>query len=256
VKRLAPLALALLLIPAIARAQLQSVGDVQQLQETLDSSILDVYEGTVSAQTGQQLDHAWQAVASDLSSPGARCLVPSNLTSTTPDRMAARIGASRGLLQQIAALEMLENQRAGKVIPTQAWRDLITLPKFANADEGGLLLQQTPDQVRQPGVTQSLAKEDVGWQVTRTRQLFDELQRTIASGEATAPYVTAKLTEIQALANFPAPLLEAAGVKTAPRTPPPPPSPPGATASRPPCPISSPLPTSPASSACSPASST
>jgi high-affinity iron transporter len=211
-KRLASIALSLLLIPTLLKGQVQVVDDVHQLQEKLDSSILDVYEGTVSPQTGQDLAKAWQTVSADLSSSAAKALVPTDWSASTPNEMATKIGASRGLIQQIAALEMLENQRAGRVTLTQTWRDLITLPKFANADEGGLLLQQASDQVKQPGVTQSLAKEYVGWQVTRTRQLFDELQQTMASGEATAPYTTVKLTEIQTLSSFPTPLLQAAGV--------------------------------------------
>jgi len=215
VKRLAPLTFTLFLVSAaLLRAQVPVVDDVHQLQEKLDSSILDVYEGNISPQTVQEIDKAWQAVSADLSSSEARSLVPPTLSISNPNETAASIGASRGRLEQIAALEMLEDQRAGRVSQTQAWRDLITLPKFANADDGGLLLQQTPDQVKQPGVTQSLAKEYVGWQVTRTRQLFDELQRMMASGEATPEYVAAKLAEIQALSNFPAPLLQAAGVTT------------------------------------------
>ena len=108
---------------------------------------------------------------------------------------------------------MLASQRAGRVAEAQAWRDLITLPKFANADDGGLLLQQSADQVRQPGVTASLAKEYVGWQVTRARQLFDELQHTVNVGDGTALYAESKLAEIGDLARFPAPLLQAAGLK-------------------------------------------
>ena len=211
-KRFAFIPLALLLVPALAGAQVQVVDDVHQLQEKLDSSILDVYEGAQTDQTAQDLNRAWQVVAGDLTSPDAKALVPADWSNSSSDALASEIGASRARLQQIAALEMLANQRAGNVVPTQAWRDLITLPKFANADEGGLLLQQAPDQIKQPGVSQSLAKEYVGWQVTRTRQLFDELQRLMASGEATAPYVMAKLAEIQALSSFPAPLLQAAGV--------------------------------------------
>ena len=213
-KRLKPIALALLLVPTLLAAQVPVVDRVHDLQDRLDSSILDVYEGTVTPQTGQDIDQAWQVVAADLSGPEARALVPTDFSTVSPNEMAAKIGTSRGKIQQIAALEMLENQQAGQVTQTQTWRDLITLPKFANADEGGLLLQQPSDQVKQPGVSQSLAKEYVGWQVTRTRQLFDELQRMLANGEATEPYTIAKLAEIQTLANFPTPLLQAAGVPT------------------------------------------
>ena len=219
-KRLVPIALALLLAPAllIADVSVPVVDRVHQLQDKLDSSILDVYENTLTPQTGTGLNQAWQAVAADISSTEARALVPANFSTVSSNEMAQKIGTSRGEIQQIAALEMLENQRAGQITATQTWRDLITLPKFANADDGGLLLQQTPDQVREPGVTQSLAKEYVGWQVTRTRQLFDELQRMLANGEATEPYVISKMAEIQTLANFPTSLLQAAGVATTART--------------------------------------
>jgi high-affinity iron transporter len=212
-KRLVPLAL-LLLLPGLLRAQEKAVEDVHQLQEKLDGAILDVYEGNVFPTSVMDLNQGWQLVSSDLSSGAARALVPSPVGSASLNELAAQIGSSRGRLEQIAALDMLENQRAGRVIPTQTWRDLITLPKFANADEGGLLLQQSAGEVRQPAVTRSLAREYVGWQVTRTRQLFDELQHTLSRGEATEPYVTVKTTEIQALASFPLPLLQACGLTT------------------------------------------
>ena len=141
------------LVPALAGAQVQVVDDVHQLQEKLDSSILDVYENTQTDQTAQDLNRAWQVVAGDITSPEARAMVPADWSNSSDDVLASEIGASRARLQQIAALEMLAHQRAGDVVPTQAWRDLITLPKFANADEGGLLLQQAPDQIKQAGVT-------------------------------------------------------------------------------------------------------
>ena len=207
---------AALLCPGAVRAQGKAAADVHQLQERLDGAILDAYEGNVPPETAAGLDEAWQAVAGDLTDDTARSLVVAGFSSTvSPDEMAAKIGESRARLQQIAALEMLANQRAGRVPETQAWRDLITLPKFANADDGALLLQQSPEQVRQPGVTASLAKEDVGWQVTRVRQLFDELQHAVAVGDATDPYAEAKLAEIRNLARFPAPLLQAAGLSEA-----------------------------------------
>jgi high-affinity iron transporter len=195
-----------------SQARAGVVDDFHQLQSQLDSAILDVYDGTASTQTGQSLAQAWQTLKADLSDRTARSLVPADFSYQSPAELAARIGASRGLLQQIAALEMLAHQRSGKVAEAQAWRDMVTLPKFANADDGGLLLQQPPDQVRQPAVTQALAREYIGWQVTRTRQLFDALQHTTATGQANEAYVRAKLAEIQALSQFPLSLLQAAGI--------------------------------------------
>jgi high-affinity iron transporter len=189
------------------------VDEFHQVQDQLDSSILDTYDGIASVQTGQNLGHAWQMLKADLTDATARSLAPGDFSFQSQEELAAKIGKSRGLLQQIAALEMLANQQAGHVPQAQAWRDMVTLPKFANADEGGLLLQQSSDQVRLSGVTQALAKEYVGWQVTRTRQLLDAMLHSMTAGEATDAYVGAKVAEIQTLADFPKPLLDAAGVK-------------------------------------------
>jgi high-affinity iron transporter len=193
--------------------------DVHGLQDKLDSAILDAYEGNVPDAELVDLDSAWRAVAGDLTTDPARELVVTDFAHTPISGVTEKIGESRARLQQIAALEMLASQQAGQVEQARASRALIALPKFGNADDGALLLQEDTDKVRAPGVTQTLAREYIGWQVTRTRQLFDESQHAIASGDATAPYVQGKLAEIRALAAFPAPLLQAAGVKNAPPAP-------------------------------------
>jgi high-affinity iron transporter len=213
------LALLALLLAPCAQMRAGVVDDFHQVQARLDSSILDVYDDTATDQTGLSLQQAWGVLASDLVSPEARALVPTDFSSAAPPpELAAKIGRSRALLQQVAALEVLANQRAGNVQATQAWRDMVTLPKFANADEGGLLLQQPPDQVRQPGVSTALAREYIGWQVTRTRQLLDALQHAMQSGAATGAFVQAKLAEVQALSSFPPSLMQAAGLTPTQRT--------------------------------------
>jgi high-affinity iron transporter len=190
--------------------------DFHTVQGQLDSSILDVYDGTNLPQSAQAIAKAWQALRVDLTDDTARSLVPDDLSFTSPADLAGKIGTGRAQLEQIAALEELAHQRASQVVEAQAWRDLITLPQFANADDGGLMLQLPVDQVRQPGVTEALSREYIGWQVSRSRQLMDALQHTMAAGEATDTYVQAKLAEVQALANFPAPLLVAASLNAPP----------------------------------------
>ena len=201
---------------SVARAPGDTGDDFHHLQRQLDSTVLDLYEGSVTAQTGDELKQGWDSVAKDLTDPAARALVPADFSFRTPDELAAKIGTSRALLQHMAALEMLVEQRAGNVIPTQTWRDVITLPKFANADDGGLLLQQSADKVRQPSVTEALAKEYVGWEATRTRQLMDHFQRALSKGEANETFIQSNLAEVRTLSHFPASLLSAAGVKTPP----------------------------------------
>jgi high-affinity iron transporter len=198
--------LVLLALPASADV----VSDYHDVQDKLDSAILDAYDNTATPQTAQDLAQAWAKLKGDMRDPAALALVPTDFTFSTPDQLAAKIGASRALLEHVAALEMLASQRDGQVLAAQQWRDMITLPQFGNADDGGLLLQQPADQVQQPGVTLALAKEEIGWQVARVRQVADALQHAMSGGEATGAYVQAKLAEISTLAQFPEPLLAAA----------------------------------------------
>jgi high-affinity iron transporter len=207
----------LVLALAVAPVRADVVIDFHQVQDGLDSAILDAYDNTATPQTTQDLTQAWHALKTDVVDPNAQALVPTDFTFKSPEELAGKIGTSRALLEHVAALEMLAAQRDGRVLAAQTWRDMITLPKFANADDGGLLLQQAPDQVRQPGVTSALGKEYIGWQVTRTRQILDALQHTMAAGEANQAYVRAKLSEIDTLSQFPKPLFAAAGL-TAPAT--------------------------------------
>ncbi len=186
--------------------------DYHRFQQRIDEALLDIYGGEVPPQTVPELTQDAAALRGDLGSPAALALLPADFASDSPVQLAAKLGAVRAALQQIAALEMIDHQRAGQTAAAEAWRVLILLPQFANADDGGLLLQQPPEQARQPGVTQALAKEYVAWQVTRTRQLFDRLQHAIAADDVDAAFLQASLAEIQTLSQFPAPILQAAGV--------------------------------------------
>ena len=222
-KTLLPIAASLaslLCAPAQAPGSSQDLragDDVHALQDKVDSAILDAYEGHVPDAELADLDAAWHAVAQDCTTTESRSLAQVNFAGISVENVSARIGLSRARLQQIAALEMLAHQQKGEITQARTWRALITLPKFANADDGALLLQQDdPEKVRQESVTQTLAREYVGWQVTRTRQLFDELQHAIASDDATAPYVQGKLAEIATLTTFPPVLLHAAKAPAAP----------------------------------------
>ena len=103
---------------------------------------------------------------------------------------------------------------AGKIAETQAWRAVITLPKYANAVDGALLLQQS-ERVSQSAISQVLTREYLTWQVMRVRQLLDYLQQGVANGEASDAFIDANTSEILALANFPTELLKTAGLPEA-----------------------------------------
>ena len=133
----------------------------------------------------------WKPCAPALQSDAARRLVDTAARSATTASIAAQIGMARGILQQVAALEMLQEQSAGNIAKAREWRSVIALPKYANAVDGALLLQQPVERARQPEIGQVLAREDLTWQVMRTRQLLDYLQEGAAQGEATDAFIDA-----------------------------------------------------------------
>ena len=187
--------------------------DFHGLKDRIDTALLDIYGGDVPSQTVPELQGLATALRADLHAPGAAALLPVDFPTDSKEHLAALLGSTRGAMQQAAALEVLDNQRAGRAAQAEAWRVMITLPQFANADDGGLLLQQPPAEASQPGVTEALAKEYVAWQATRVRQLLDGLQHAIASDSVDAAYLQASLSEVQTLSQFPASILAAAGVK-------------------------------------------
>ncbi len=210
-KKLLSLTLALGAWFGIARAD--QVDDFHALRDRIDTALLDIYGGSLPDGTTAELQAAATALRADLNAPGARDLLPASFSADDKERLAGVLGSLRGTLQHVAALETLDNQRAGRAAAAEAWRVMITLPQFANADDGGLLLQQPPAEASQPGVTQALAKEYVVWQVERVRQLFDALQHAIANDSVDAAFLAASLSEVRTLSQFPKSILDAAGVK-------------------------------------------
>ena len=188
--------------------------DFHRLKDRIDTALLDIYGGDVPAQTAPELHQFAIALQVDLTAPGAAAMSPTDFQTDSKEHLAALLGSTRAAMQQAAALEVLANQRAGRSAEAEAWRVMITLPQFANADDGGLLLQQPSAEASQPGVTEALAKEYVAWQVARVRQLLDGLQHAIASDSVDEAFLDASLSEVRGLNQFPVPILEAAGVKS------------------------------------------
>jgi high-affinity iron transporter len=189
--------------------------DFQALQGQLNDAVLDVYAGTpLTAENSPETTMA--AFAPGLRSPAARRLLAAWSARAKGRPVAEQIGSARGLLQQIAALEMLQRQASGRASEAQDWRAVIALPRYANAVDGAMLLQQgDASQLRQASVSEVIVREYLTWQVMRVRQLLDYLQQGTANGEATDAFLQANTAEIVSLATFPPELLQAAGLPAA-----------------------------------------
>lgn len=209
--------LVLLLVTAVgpmvvaARASGEVTDDFSSLQLQINDTLLDVYAGNPDA-SGATVVETLRNLRAQLRSDAARQLVDDTIERCGKLSVARQLGTLRGTLQHVAALEMLQYQSEGKISSAQAWRASIAMPKYANAVDGALLLQQEPKIARQSSVSTVLAREYLTWQVMRVRQLLDYLQEGVANGGATADFVDACSAEIGALANFAPPLLQAAGL--------------------------------------------
>ena len=106
----------LLVLLAGGPASADVVADFHDVQDRLDSAILDAYDNSATPQTGQDLAQAWGKLKGEMSDPAAQALVPADFAFSTPEQFAAKIGASRALLEHVAALEMLAAQRDGRVL--------------------------------------------------------------------------------------------------------------------------------------------
>jgi high-affinity iron transporter len=186
--------------------------DFHQAQEKLGEVLLDSYAGDRAPGQFAVVEQGLNTLSQYLKSPEGRTMADRRTEGT----LAQQIGIQRALLQHVAALEMLQAQRAGDLSTAQNWRALISLPKFASEQDSTLLLQ-TNDlaSASSPEVSRALAREYLLWQVMRIRQILDFLHQKAVRGVATADSVAAYVAEAVALAQFPPKLLETAGLSSA-----------------------------------------
>ena len=162
------------------------------------------------------MDGAFVALRPTVKDPAALALLDQKLAADASP--GAQVGRDRARLQHVIALETLRAQRAADVSETREWRAQVTLPRYASGEENALLLQNVdPAQANQPAITKALAREYIGWQTTRARQLLDYLQEGLKRGDASAGFVEVYTAEIRALVRFPASLLAAAELPAASR---------------------------------------
>ena len=197
--------------PVRAQSFAEAIHDVEN---RLDDAALDAQAGTLSADGLSTVDGAFEALRAVVKDPAALALLGEKPAADAAP--GAQVGQDRARLQQIIALEMLRAQRAGLVAETREWRTQVTLPRYASGEENALLLQNVdPAQVNQPAITKALAREYIGWQTARARQLLDYLQEGLKRGDANVGFVEVYTAEIRALVRFPASLLAAAELPAA-----------------------------------------
>ncbi|MGC3991364.1 MAG: hypothetical protein QM796_17115 [Chthoniobacteraceae bacterium] len=135
----------LLLLPFLAALALATPGQAQtdasqsflELRGKLNEALLDVYGGELPQDAGVQMDENWRSNVQQMPQQAVHGLQKPEFA-VDPGHLAGAIGQGRGLLEHIAALEMLAAQRAGNVIGAQSWRAVITLPRFADPEQGAL----------------------------------------------------------------------------------------------------------------------
>ncbi len=207
-----------------APARAQDFADaVHDVESRLDDAALDVHAGTLTPEGLVPVDAAFAALRPIVKDPATLALLDEKPAGDTAPGVL--IGQDRARLQHVLVLEMLRAQRAGQVNEAREWRAQITLPRYASGEENALLLQNVdPTQAGQPAITKALAREALGWETTRARQLLDYLQEGLKRGDANAGFVEVYTAEIGALVRFPASLLAAAELPAASREPAPAPT--------------------------------
>ena len=185
--------------------------DFSALQDRWNDVILDACDGAMNDAAWSELRAADVAFAKNLASADAKTVwsVAADGTMPTAEDGARMAGATLARMQQVLALEMLAQTRAGNVAKAQEWRALIVLPKHASAVEGALALQNM-GAANSGAVAELLAKEYVSWQASRVRQKLDALKRTAGEGHANAALLAARLAEIEGLAALPREIVAAA----------------------------------------------
>ncbi len=180
-----------------------------RLQDALDTSSMGIHGEVLSPEVQHELDEAVVETYGLLKNKAALSLwknLPPGARQSRDE--ALRIGKIKGAAQHVAALEMIGDLEQGDVEGAKDWRAVIALPKYANAVEGSLALQNLGgNNLHRDQVAHLLGREYLVWQISRVRELGDDLRRMISRGRATPELVIARASEIRELAAFPEPLL-------------------------------------------------
>lgn len=189
------------------------IDDTFILQGRLDEARLDLQGDRWSPEVGAASVQAISQFTTTLASSGGKAeWQKAMLDPNAPAIEAAEsLGRIQGILQHVAALEMLTALQDGNIELAREWRATIKLPKYANAVEGALALQRLGGEAsHRAEVSKLLAREAVIWQITRAREKADNLARLVSENRATPALIAARAAEIQGLSEIPPDLLSLA----------------------------------------------
>jgi high-affinity iron transporter len=189
------------------------IDDAGALQSVYDESLLDIHGERWTPEQTQKLEAAREVFGRDLKSTDAQALWAKPLPAEAASAAVAaqNLGLLQGRLQHVAALEMIQALRDGRLEDAKEWRSVIKLPKYANSVEGALALQRLGgESTHREEVSKLLGREYVLWQITRARERSDALLRLIQDGRSTPTLVASRSSEIEALSDLPPPLLKLA----------------------------------------------
>jgi len=172
----------------------------RRAQVAVDEALLDLYGGRLdSAQWKQTSGAVAQWVnGADQSAKAAPV-----------EKRAALLGAWNGSFQHHLASRMLAAIETGDIAAARLWRAEIKMPRYGDANQGVLLLQNPKDSQRTE-LQRALAREYIIWQTTLAREKSDTLLRAVERGHFNPDFIQARAAEIEALSRFPESILVAA----------------------------------------------
>lgn len=197
-------------LPLAGRLEADVIDEQARLQRAIDTALLDLHGERGTADQTAAVKAERESFTGQLRSPEAIALWREPLLATPEDHasVARDLGALQGRLQHVAALEMIQRQRAGEIEAAREWRAIIKLPKYASSVEGALALQRLgAEKTHAEELSRLLAKEYTQWQITRAREKADALGRLAEAGRQTPLLVASRASEVQELSRLPASLL-------------------------------------------------
>jgi len=199
--------LLLALLPQSLRADVMD--DCSDVRRAWDVVFLDLYGGRIEQVQWSDARTKTLAFEKNFQSAETHALWKASLPETLPQpALAARIaGEWQARIQHALALEMLAAYRAQDTELAREWRALIQMPKYADAVQGALALQNNSATQRE-AAAQLLAREYLVWQTTLVREKSDYLKRMIHQDRVTPELFAARAAEIDGLASFPSALVQ------------------------------------------------